>query len=421
MQEFIMKAGDFMIRRRFFIRTVSFLLAASICLGAAASDASRVESEHGEALKKIRLAGLVSLCEYSSRLSAGLRALAVAADGITAEPAAYVASQALGAKGAASCFDEAKIKNILAFFDGVYAFAHDYPEAPDENLRKSAISLSDYAEEMYYHLSDISNAAMNGEKSLLEGDKTAEFFENTLDFTNGTEDSLFSQEANIDTAVRAVQSKITREAAKAAASELFGIETALWRGGELEAHGGVEVYRFLHGDISVEIASESGKIAAFTVSKSCSTAQTDGEAAAKAALEFLEALGFPEMREIDREEREFRTEIALAPCVNGILYLNSAVLVAICRCCNEPVRFDSTEYIENYREIEAMNANARLASLIPSGFTLIGQTLCVENIAGRARLCYLAECEFYGERARLFYDYFSLKPLKSENIRQIRY
>lgn len=404
-----------MIRRRSFIRTVSFLLAAVVSLTAAASEASRAESEHGEALEKIRLSGLISLCEYSSQLSAGLRALAVAADGITAEPAAYVASRAVGAKSSAVCFDEGATENIVAFFDGVYEFALDYPDIPDENLRMTAIGLSDYAEELYYHLSDISNAVMNGEMTLFR-EKSAEFFENSLDFTNGTENELFSQAANTSVHTRAVTAKITLEAAKEAASELFGINSALWRGGDIESDGETEVFCFEYGEISVKVAAESGKIAAFAVVRTCSAAQIDADTASKAAADFVASLGFPEMREIGRNEREFRTEIELAPCEDGILYLNSSVRVAVCRCCRKIIRFDCTDYIENYRKIEAINTAADLSELIPQGFALTGQTLCVENIGGRARLCFLAECEFHGVNARLFYDYFSLEPLKSEEL-----
>ena len=64
----------------------------------------------------------------------------------------------------------------------------------------------------------------------------------------------------------------------------------------------------------------------------------------------------------------------------------------------------------------AVDAKPRLARLLPSGFDLERQRLCVADIDGRARLCYLAECSFRNEKLRMYFDYFSLKALKSEPI-----
>ena len=385
-----------------------------MCLAAAAGDAAKARGDYGEALGRVRMSSLVSLCEYSSQLSAGLRALAVAPDGGTADPAAYVCSRALGAKGGAAGFSEDSAGNILYFLDGVYRFAEEFPDEPSEDKRATAIRLSDYAGELYDHLSDVSAAVLNGDISLLEGgDK--EFIEDKLDFLNGSEDEIFPLIAVSVSPVRAAEATVPRGTARAAASELFGVEAALWRGGETEELGGVEVYRFTYGSMLVDI-STSGEVAAFTVAEPCKTAETGAESASVSAAKFLKEHDFPEMEEIGRREREFRTELEFAPCVGGVLHLDSVIKVTVCRCCSELIRFDCSEYIKNYREIEAVDAKPRLAKLLPSGFDLEGQRLCVADIAGRARLCYLAECSFRNEKLRMYFDYFSLKALKSEPI-----
>lgn len=170
--------------RRSFIRIISYLVATAVCLAAAASDAAKARGDYGEALGRVRMSSLVSLCEYSSQLSAGLRALAVSPDGGTADPAAYVCSKALGARGGAASFSEDSAGNILYFLDGVYRFAEEFPDEPSEEKRAAAIRLSDYAGELYDHLSDVSAAVLNGDISLLEGGD-AEFIEDKLDFSNG--------------------------------------------------------------------------------------------------------------------------------------------------------------------------------------------------------------------------------------------
>lgn len=403
-----------MICRRKYIRTVSFLLAAAVCLGVTAMSRSKAESAHADTLKTVRLSALVSLCEYTSQLSAGLRTLAVAADGITLEPASYVCSRALGAKGTAACFGESSVKNIMHFLDGVYAFTENYPDRPNQELRGEAIKLSDYAMELYYHLSDVSNAVMNGEKALLENDKNAEFFENSLDFSNGTEDEIFSllpvaaSPSNEKTDI-----EISCEEAKGVASGLFGVNSSLWRGGSLENHGGIQVYRFSYGDISVDISSQNGAVVAFTIAEPCSAAQTGADGAAKAAAEFIAGLNFPEMKEISRAERDFRTELEYAPFTNGILHLNATVKISVCRCCAKLIRFDCSEYLQGYQKTTVPNSEINLTTLLPDGFTLTSQSLCIADIDGRARLCYLADCVFEQVKAGIFFDYFSLKPLKS--------
>lgn len=400
--------------RRSFIRIISYLVATAVCLAAAASDAAKARGDYGEALGQVRMSSLVSLCEYSSQLSAGLRALAVSPDGGTADPAAYVCSKALGARGGAASFSEDSAGNILYFLDGVYRFAEEFPDEPSEEKRAAAIRLSDYADELYDHLSDVSAAVLNGDISLLEGGD-AEFIEDKLDFSNGSEDEIFPLIAVSVSPVGSAEAAVSREAARAAASELFGVEAALWRGGETEELGGIEVYRFTYGSMLVDI-STSGEVAAFTVAEPCKTAETGADSAAASAAKFLKERNFPEMEEICRCEREFRTELEFAPCVGGVLHLDSAVKVAVCRCCSELIRFDCSEYIKNYREAMAVDAKPRLDRLLPSGFSLERQRLCVADIDGRARLCYLAECSFRNEKLRMYFDYFSLKALKSEPI-----
>ena len=400
--------------RRSFIRIISYLVATAVCLAAAASDAAKARGDYGEALGRVRMSSLVSLCEYSSQLSAGLRALAVSPDGGTADPAAYVCSKALGAMGGAASFSEDSAGNILYFLDGVYRFAEEFPDEPSEEKRAAAIRLSDYAGELYDHLSDVSAAVLNGDISLLEG-SDAEFIEDKLDFSNGSEDEIFPLIAVSVSPVGSAEAAVSREAARAAASELFGVEAALWRGGETEELGGIEVYRFTYGSMLVDI-STSGEVAAFTVAEPCKTAETGADSAAASAAKFLKERNFPEMEELSRREREFRTELEFAPCVGGVLHLDSAVKVAVCRCCSELIRFDCSEYIKNYRETMAVDAKPRLARLLPSGFDLERQRLCVADIDGRARLCYLAECSFRNEKLRMYFDYFSLKALKSEPI-----
>lgn len=135
-----------------------------MCLAAAASDAAKARGR----LRRSSRAGAYVDLGFALRifvaLSAGLRALAVSPDG-QALPTlpAYVCSKALGARGGAASFSEDSAGNILYFLDGVYRFAEEFPDEPSEEKRAAAIRLSDYAGELYDHLSDVSAAVLNGE------------------------------------------------------------------------------------------------------------------------------------------------------------------------------------------------------------------------------------------------------------------
>ncbi len=336
-------------------------------------------------------------------------------DGGTADPAAYVCSKALGARGGAASFSEDSAGNILYFLDGVYRFAEEFPDEPSEEKRAAAIRLSDYAGELYDHLSDVSAAVLNGDISLLEGGDE-EFIEDKLDFSNGSEDEIFPLIAVSVSPVGSAEAAVSREAARAAASELF----SAWRrrsGGAARPRSSAELRSI--ASPTARCWSISAPRARSRLSRWPSRARPPKQertAQPHRRQKFLKERNFPEMEEISRCEREFRTELEFAPCVGGVLHLDSAVKVAVCRCCSELIRFDCSEYIKNYRETMAVDAKPRLARLLPSGFSLERQRLCVADIDGRARLCYFAECSFRNEKLRMYFDYFSLKALKSEPI-----
>ena len=176
------------VKRRKFIRTVSYLLAVCVVIAATGYFSFRAKASYEATLERVRFDGLSSLCEYMHEISGGLNLLSVSAGESVADSAAYVGARALGARGSASSFEPVKLENINRFIDYVYDFSQTF--SGGEGERKKAAELSDYAEEIYYHLSDLSVAVMNGAYRLNEfgsiySRSENPFFENYIDYSNG--------------------------------------------------------------------------------------------------------------------------------------------------------------------------------------------------------------------------------------------
>ena len=183
------------VKRRKFIRTVCYLVAVCVVISATGYFSFRAKASYEAVLERVRFEGINSLCEYMHEISGGLNLLSVSVGESVEDSANYVGSRALGARGSMACFEPARIENLSRFTDYVYDFSQTF--SGSENERKKAAELSDYAEEIYYHLSDLSTGIVGGMYSVLEfgsiyfADEKP-YFEDYLDYSNGKEKEVFS-------------------------------------------------------------------------------------------------------------------------------------------------------------------------------------------------------------------------------------
>lgn len=411
-----------MVRRRKFIRVISYFAAICVVFAAGGLSTSRAKAEYEETLEKVRVSNLTSLCEYTRDISAGLRLLAVSSDDALSDSAAYVCSRAMGAQGCIGAFDSEKVKNISRFISGVYDFAEGF--SGSDTKRETAVKLSNYAQELYYHLSDLSTAVINGAYSLSEFGSIyfkneLPYFEDYLDFSNGTEDEIFSLTAPAVSSRGSVEflsdkEDISPEQARKKASGFININPALWR--ESEADGrDIEVYAFTHGDTAVEISKIGGFLCRLVNPLPCAAAEYSFSDAREKAEKFLADCGYKDTVALRGEKSDFSARFVFAPKVNGVLLLNAAVQVEICLASGEITYFEGAEYIRNYRtDIYADKSAPDLSGRLPSNLTLRETQICYAEIGGRERLCYVAECLFEGETVTVYADYYSCKVLKVE-------
>ena len=399
------------VKRRKFIRTVSYLLAVSVVIAATGYFSFRAKASYEATLERVRFDGLSSLCEYMHEISLGLNLLSVSAGESVEDSAAYVGARALGARGSAACFEPVRLENINRFIEYVYDFSQSFSGGDGE--RKKAAELSDYAEEVYYHLSDLSVAVMNGEYRLNEFGSIYRrsekpFFEDYIDYSNGNEKSLFAVEASAKLSFAGGET-LTVEQAREKAEKLTGVDSVLWR----ERESNEIIYSLFHGNTAVEICRQGGAIMRFINPLPCAERVLNEADALKKATDFAEKCGCRNLKAVTAEMQTFTARFVLAPEVNGVLLLTSTVSVGVCLASGGITYFDAENYIKNFRTDIYDAEIPDISSILPSNVYLEKTVLCLAEIGGRERLCILALCGYADGKVQIYIDYNSYKIIKT--------
>lgn len=411
-----------MLRKRKFIRIISYLIALCVVFAASGVFSAKAKADYEEILGRVRFEALASLTEYSREISSGLRILAVSADDSLTDSSAYVSARAVGALGNLGCFDSGKAENLTAFFSGVYGFSQDF--SGNEEQRRAAVRLSDYALEIYYHLSDLSNAVVSGEYLLAEHSSIyrrpdAPYFEDELDYFNGTEDEIFAIISPVSAKTRESVFLVGRESvsadeAKRIANGITGISDTLWRGGESENDNGVEIYVLKNGDTEVGICKSGGVVYRVVNPQPCGSTVYGVDDARKKAVEFMRIHGFENMLEIDSDATGFTAEFVFVPEINGVLLLTAKTEIDICLSNGEIEYFDASEYICRYRnDIAYAGGKPDVSDFLPSMLKLDESFVCVADINGKEKLCVLAVCSFESDKVSVYIDFYSMKTIRT--------
>lgn len=402
------------VKRRKFIRTVCYLIAACVVISATGYFSFRAKASYEAVLERVRFEGINSLCEYMHEISGGLNLLSVSVGESVEDSANYVGSRALGARGSMACFEPARIENLSRFTDYVYDFSQTF--SGSENERKKAAELSDYAEEIYYHLSDLSVAVMNGQFRLSEFGSIYRkteipFFENYLDYSNGSEDALFGAEAAGARVSNFLEKKstLTLEQAKDIAENLTGVESVLWREGE----SGELAYYLYHGDTAIEICRQGGAVMRYINPLPCAEKVLTESDAAEKAKDFSRKCGYGNLKTVTSETYAFTSDFTLAPEINGVLLMTASVRVGVCLSSGGITYFDGEKYIRNYRTDVYGGEMPDISGLLPENVSLEKSALCLEEFDGRERLCILAFCSYADGKVRIYIDYNSYEIIKT--------
>ena len=409
-----------MLRRRKFIRIISYLVALCVVFVASGVFTAKAKSDYETALGRVRFEALASLTEYSREISSGLRLLAVSSGDSLNDSSAYVSARAVGAMGSLGCFYAEKVDNLTRFFSGAYNFSENF--SGNEESRREAVKLSDHAQEIYYHLSDLTNAVVNGVYTLTEYDSIyrksdVPYFENELDYYGNDEIygiiSAISAEKNTFDFLEGRES-VSVDKAKKTASAVTGINKALWRGGNTVGIDGTEIYVLKNGDTEVDICKVGGVIYRIINPQPCGSVVYSLDDARKKALDFMQNHGFENMTEIKSEKNIFTADFIFAPEVNGVLLLPAKIGIAVCLASGEVTYFDASDCICRYRtDIAYSGSIPDVERFIPEILIYDKSLMCTADINGAEKLCILAVCRFENTEVYVFFDYYNMKIIKT--------
>ncbi len=382
----------------------------------------RAKAGYEETLGKVRLSNLTSLCEYTREVGSGLRVLAVSSGDSMTDSMAFVRDRIMGAVGCIHAFDTKNTKHMTKFFGKAYTFAENFTGTEKE--RESAVRLSMYAQEVYYHLNDVSSAVLNGAYSVTEygsaykkSDKP--YFEKYLDYSNGKETQLFKLISPVSAQVGEYEilsgmSKISSQTAKDFASLVSGVSSALWRECE-DSDAPISLHSFKHGDVRVDICENGGMLYRLVNPVKCEKAFYTESEAESFASDFLSECGFNDMVCTHKSSSEFSAVFVFVPSVSGILLMNAPVEIAVCLSDGTVTFLDSSEYLRKYRsDIEAVQDEINI--VLPPNLETRETVRCIADINGKEKQCILAFSNFEGEEVRSYIDAQSGRVLKTEII-----
>ena len=399
---------------------MSYLVAVCVVFAASGAFFMRAKAGYEETLGKVRLSNLTSLCEYSREVGSGLRVLAVSSGDSTADSMAFVRDRIMGAVGCINTFDAKSTKHMAEFFGKAYNFAEHFTGTEKE--RETAVRLSMYAQEIYYHLNDVSSAVLNGAYSVTEygsaykkSDKP--YFEKHLDYSNGKERELYKliSPASAQTGGYFLldgKDKITADTAMQIASGICKVNAALWRT-KTDADEEIPLYSFVHGNVTADICQKGGMIYKIVNPMKCEKAFYFSLEAQKIASDFLEKNGFKDMICMDKSASEFEASFVFVPSVNGLLLMNAPVEATVCLSNGEITFLDSSAYIRNYRE-DVYAPKNEVEIVMPPNLEVRETTHCIAEINGREKRCILAVSDFDGAEVFTYADAQSGRVLKTE-------
>lgn len=385
------------------IRLFSFIISAFIVLGVFEFLGILERRKYEQSLEKIRLPALTALCEYSEAISIGLRTMAVSSDEALNDSAQFVREQSASALADLYCFDYEYAKGLSEYFETVSEFARDSAE---NCSREKAIELSEHAENVYFHADRLLNGVINEKLSLLESEEN--FFGSQLDV------KFEKSEARLTDAggSTADGGGIGKNDALKIVSEIFEIESVLWREDKSEYSDGALTYNYIYENIRVRIFKATGALYSLSNSLPCRERQFSEAEAERIALEFINGRGIENAVRTDSSFSEFTASFEFSPKNGDVVLLTSPIRIDVCLASGKISKYDASEYIRSYDPAyTAVDNRPDLSAILPEGAYPFDEILCLKNINGRDRLCYRVRCRFRGEYFFLYYDYHTLNNI----------
>lgn len=144
--------------------------------------------------------------------------------------------------------------------------------------------------------------------------------------------------------------------------------------------------------VYASITKTGGKLLSFNYYKDCETNNLDSEGAVKVAEEFLESLGFENMKAVWTNEYGATQYINFVYQKDGVIYYPDMIKVSVCLERKIVNSFDATSYYLNHEKRQTESAKISKEQAVKN----LSQNLNVENVRlcvipkgnGKEKLCY---------------------------------
>ena len=420
------------LTRRAFVRVISYAVAVSLALGAAAFSGSRRAAAAEQKLLVVSQGALSELCEHLDSIAVDLqKGLYTNSVPLLARLEGSLSQSAACAKLCLSQLTEAGLETetIYKFLSQVGAYTHAVGQRLQSGKtlsakqRESLAALEAYARSLSSGFGDLRASLDDG---LLQFDppkttlrltgnqNTASFgssFQDTeqaladyptLLYDGPFSDSLLERDA---LAVKAMD-EISPQTAQTRAAKWLGCkETELLR--ESDAEGSLPLYCFSKGGKTIGLTKRGG-LAAYIINPSfAGEAQISEKTAKRIARKYLEQLGYRDMKATYSSTYDGVCTIVFHSVKDSVTYYADLIKVGVALDSAAVVALDARGYLMNHTartlpQAQVSREDAQTA-LSPALTVLGGKTAMIPLDTGKEALCHEFHCRDEAGQELLIY------------------
>ena len=163
------------------------------------------------------------------------------------------------------------------------------------------------------------------------------------------------------------------------------------------------------GEMSAQISKKGGKVVEFNSYKACSDKNFSVKRCIDIAEDFLDKLGFDDMKPVWTSENGTTCNLNFAYEDDDVIFYSDMIKVKVCEERGIVTGMEGLSYVLNHVEREAPEASiskSEAKAKLHDGFETKGSRLCVIPVDGGEVLCY----EFFGKyEGSMYYIYIDAK------------
>ena len=432
--------------RRGTVRIVSFILAGFLALGASSIVSSVRAQNIALQVQAANERALGELGEYLSNIQTSLqKGLYANTPDMVTKLSMQLRQEAAGAKSSLSqlSLSELELDNLYRFLSQVGEFALSLSRKLDsgEDItaeeRETLKSLSSYADRIAAQMENVRTALSNGaltftqavstlsegQEGVYIGDAMSDMEQSMADLPTLIYDGPFSDHImQAEPKMTAGKPEISLSEAARIASEITGIPAESLTNTEDEA-GTMPSYGFSYGETTVSITRNGGYLSYLLSSRYADEVTLDDSAAIQKAREYLDRIGYTNMKESYYSISDGICTINFAYVQDGVICYPDLIKVSVALDNGDITGVDARGYLMNHSERAlgqpALDSNTAAASVSESLRIESSRPVLIPTDAMGEQYCYEFKCK--GENGEDVLIYIDTQDGQEDNILILTY